>query len=72
MATPAVTAPEDMHVVELVPLLSDRGLHHIPIVNAEQRLVGMVTQSDLIAALYAGGSRSEGRNDAMNVPTKNN
>jgi CBS-domain-containing membrane protein len=30
------------------------------IVNAEQRLVGMVTQSDLIAALYAGGSRFEG------------
>jgi CBS domain-containing membrane protein len=60
MATPAVTAQEDMHIVELVPLLSDHGLHHIPIVNAERRLVGMVTQSDLIAALYAGGSRSEG------------
>jgi CBS domain-containing membrane protein len=46
--------------VELVPLLSEEGLHHIPIVNAERRLVGMVTQSDLIAALYAGavaGSR---------------
>jgi CBS domain-containing membrane protein len=56
MATPAVTAPEDMHIVELVPLLSDHGLHHIPIVNAERRLVGMVTQSDLIAALYAGAA----------------
>ena len=32
----------------------------MPIVNAEQRLVGMVTQSDLIAARYAGGNRSEG------------
>jgi CBS domain-containing membrane protein len=49
-----------MHGVELVPLLFDHGLHPIPIVNAEQRLVGMVTQSDLIAALYAGGSRPEG------------
>ncbi len=54
MATPAFTAREDMHIVELVPLLSEKGLHHIPIVNAEQRLVGMVSQSDLIAALYAG------------------
>ncbi len=54
MATPAITAREDMHIVELVPLLSEKGLHHVPIVNAEQRLVGMVTQSDLIAALYAG------------------
>lgn len=57
MATPAVTAQEDMHIVELVPLLSDHGLHHVPIVNAERRLVGMVTQSDLIAALYAGGAK---------------
>ena len=54
MASPVVTAREDMHIVELVPLLSERGLHHVPIVNSEQRLVGMVTQTDLIAALYAG------------------
>lgn len=54
MATPVVTAREDMHIVELVPLLSDKGLHHIPVVNGERRLVGMVTQSDLIAALYTG------------------
>lgn len=49
-----------MHSVELVPLLSDHGLHHIPIANAEPQLMGMVTQSDLIAVLYAGGSRPEG------------
>lgn len=55
MAAPAVTAHEDMHILELAPLFSDHGLHHIPIVNAERRLVGMVTQSDLVAALYAGG-----------------
>ena len=54
MAQPVYSAKETMHVVELVPLLSERGLHHIPIVDAERRLVGMVTQSDLIAALYAG------------------
>ena len=54
MAAPVYTAKETMHIVELVPLLSERGLHHIPIVDAERRLIGMVTQSDLIAALYAG------------------
>lgn len=54
MATPAVTARADMHIVELVPMLSDRGLHHIPVVDADARLVGMVTQSDLIAALFTG------------------
>ncbi len=54
MVSPVYTAPEDMHIVNLVPLLSEKGLHHIPIVDVEKRLVGMVTQSDLIAALYAG------------------
>ena len=54
MASPVMTVAEDTHVVELVPLLSDKGLHHIPIVDGERRLVGMITQSDLIAALYRG------------------
>jgi CBS domain-containing membrane protein len=59
MAAPVYTAKETMHIVELVPLLSERGLHHIPVVNAERRLIGMVTQSDLIAALYAGSVSGE-------------
>ncbi|MFZ6653931.1 CBS domain-containing protein [Undibacterium sp. TJN19] len=54
MSHPVRTAGSDLHIVELVPLLSDQGLHHIPIINAERRLVGMVTQSDLVAALYRG------------------
>lgn len=49
------TASADMHIVELVPMLSDLGLHHIPVIDHERRLAGMITQSDLIAALYRGG-----------------
>ncbi|MES2353261.1 MAG: HPP family protein [Pseudomonadota bacterium] len=48
------TANVDMHIVELVPLMSDFGLHHIPIVDAERRLAGIITQSDLVSALYRG------------------
>jgi CBS domain-containing membrane protein len=48
------TVTADTHIVELVPLLSDRGLHHIPVVDNEYRLVGMITHSDLIGALYRG------------------
>lgn len=43
---------ESRKLVELVPLFSDAGHHHIPIINAEQRLVGIITQSDLVRALY--------------------
>ena len=32
----------------------DRGVHQVPVVDGDDRLVGMVTQSDMVAALYAG------------------
>lgn len=54
MTAPAVTVRENSHIAALVPLMSDRGLHHIPIVDEEDKLVGMIAQSDLIAALYRG------------------
>ena len=52
MSSPVKTASDTTPIVELVPLMSDLGLHHVPIVDAERRLVGMVTQTDLVAALY--------------------
>ncbi|MFP5392533.1 MAG: CBS domain-containing protein, partial [Gammaproteobacteria bacterium] len=38
--------------IDLVPLMADSGLHHIPVVDEENRFAGIVTQSDLVAALY--------------------
>lgn len=52
MHTDVRTAYQEQPVVELVPLMSDAGLHSIPVVDAERRLVGMITQSDMIATLY--------------------
>jgi CBS domain-containing membrane protein len=52
MSSPVQTANEQEAVVELVPRLSDQGLHQVPVVDGERRLSGMVTQSDLVAALY--------------------
>lgn len=44
-------ASADRPLVELVPLFADTGHHHIPVVGEEARLVGIVTQSDLVKAL---------------------
>lgn len=44
-------ASEQRHLVELVPLFGSTGHHHIPIIGEGERLVGMITQSDLVAAL---------------------
>lgn len=52
MTTRVTSVPVTTPIVELVPLMADSGLHHIPVVDGENRFVGIVTQSDLVAALY--------------------
>ena len=44
-------ASADRSLAELVPIFSSTGHHHIPIIGANQRLVGIVTQTDLVVAL---------------------
>lgn len=39
-------------IARLVPPMAQQGLHQIPIVNAHNRVVGMVTQTDLIGGLF--------------------
>lgn len=51
MSKPVRTVSADMPLSKLAPLLSDSGLRHVPVVNAAGNLVGIVTQSDMIAAL---------------------
>jgi len=48
-------ASADRPLSELVPLFADTGHHHIPIIDADKRLVGIITQSDLVAALCRTG-----------------
>ena len=53
MAKPVKTVSADLAIVDLVPLMADAGLHHMPVIDQESRFVGIVTQSDLVAALFA-------------------
>lgn len=46
-------ASSDRLLIDLVPVFSENGHRHIPIIDAQQHLVGIITQSDLIKALYA-------------------
>jgi len=52
MTSTVVTLAESCHIVGLIPLLVEAGHRQVPIVNNEKRLVGMIYQADLIAALY--------------------
>lgn len=44
-------ASADSHALDLLPLFSSAGHHHLPIIDADKRLVGILTQTDLIRAL---------------------
>ena len=53
MSSPVQTAQAQQHAMDLVPLFSHGGHHHIPIVNAQDQLVGIITQTDLVRTLAA-------------------
>jgi CBS domain-containing membrane protein len=46
------TVDASVSVADLIPLFAHSGHHHIPVVDKNRRLVGMVTQSDLIGGLH--------------------
>lgn len=53
MSTPVQSARQDLSIAQLVPMMADAGLHHLPVVDDNGLLVGIVTQSDVIAALFS-------------------
>lgn len=55
-------ARADNPLVDLVPLFGSTGHHHIPIVDNDNRLVGILTQSDLVAAVFR--AEREGMSEA--------
>ena len=55
MTTQVLTTRPQQTIVDLTATFSDGGRHHLPVVDDQHRLVGMVTQSDMVAALYRAG-----------------
>lgn len=39
-------------IARIVQVMAETGHHHVPVVDAEGKLAGMVTQSDVVAALF--------------------
>lgn len=51
MSHPVQVAHTAQHAMDLVPLFSQGGHHHIPIVDGQERLAGVITQTDLVRTL---------------------
>jgi CBS domain-containing protein len=49
-----ITLPETTPLAEAAAVMADRGLKRIPVVDAQNRLVGMVSRSDLLATVAEG------------------
>lgn len=41
----------DRPIGDLLPLFASTGHHHVPVIDGQQRLVGIITQSDVVRAL---------------------
>ena len=55
MTRAPITASPEHELVDLMHAFSDGGRHHLPVVDERGRLVGMLTQSDMVAALFRAG-----------------
>ena len=55
MTTDVLTAAPAQELVDLMHAFSDGGRHHLPVVDEQRRPVGMLTQSDMVAALFRAG-----------------
>lgn len=56
-------ASQGSSLAALVPLFAGGGHHHLPVVGPDRRLVGIVTESDLVAALArVGGAHARDAN----------
>ncbi|HEY9209247.1 MAG TPA: HPP family protein [Acidovorax sp.] len=51
MSHPVQVVGEQQHAMDLVPLFSQGGHHHIPVVDTRQQIVGIITQTDLVRTL---------------------
>ncbi|QIB66553.1 CBS domain-containing protein [Kineobactrum salinum] len=58
MTTPVISVKDTTPVGALIPLLADHGVQAVPI-NADERLVGVVTRSDLLAVLAEHIARND-------------
>jgi CBS domain-containing membrane protein len=58
-------ASRDRSLADVVPVFSDTGHHHIPVIDAAGRLVGILTQTDVVRALRRFADPAP---DVPNVP----
>jgi CBS domain-containing protein len=65
MTHPVITATESMRVMEVIDLLLRWHISGLPVVDSENRLIGMVTEHDLLNLAFDGHAEEATVSDAM-------
>jgi CBS-domain-containing membrane protein len=61
MTTNVITVSPDSSVQEVAKILSERGVSGVPVVDAQNRLVGIVSEGDLLHRVETGTDRRPDR-----------
>src|SRR5262245_51233763 len=61
MTSEVISVDPDMSVHALAALLSERGISGVPVVDAEGRVIGIVSEGDLLHRIETGTQRRTGR-----------
>ena len=61
MTTNVITVGPDTSVQEVAKILSERGISGVPVADAENRLVGIVSEGDLLHRVEMGTDRRPDR-----------
>jgi CBS domain-containing protein len=59
MSSPILTVNENMSVKECAIMMNEKRIHHLPVVNDENIIVGMISATDFIVIAEAMGNPGE-------------
>ena len=48
MSTPVTTIGAERHIVDVIPLFVEHNIHHLPVVDGNRVILGLLTRSDLL------------------------
>ncbi|CAL9435380.1 A-adding tRNA nucleotidyltransferase [Actinosynnema sp. ALI-1.44] len=60
MTSPVVAVTADVPIRQVAALLADRGFTAVPVVDAAERLVGIVSEEDVVRGGYVEGATTAG------------
>lgn len=65
MTSDVLTAPSDASFKEVITTLANNGISGVPVVDAERRVIGVVTEADLLRRAAVGQGARPGRDQRL-------